>query len=166
MSPPPPRSPSGSLWREKLHLQSQWFIHSFISVGVPNREPSHEKQEKIFGPRPPSPTWTEGLHTMECGLVPQRDRLRHCNLYPSAMQPSARYIPPWPGYTRALLASLCRSNPHQGIPSTIVTASHMTQGRVEYESKVPRGTDEGLDLWEAVWTYSYAAIPSSNHSRR
>ena len=40
---PPPCSPTGSLWREKLHLQSQWFIHSFIhsliSVGVPKKEP-------------------------------------------------------------------------------------------------------------------------------
>jgi len=25
----------------------------------------------------------------------------------------------------------------------------MTQGRVEYKSMIPRGTDEGLDLWEA-----------------
>ena len=25
----------------------------------------------------------------------------------------------------------------------------MTQGRVEYESTIPRGTDMGLDLWEA-----------------
>jgi hypothetical protein len=25
----------------------------------------------------------------------------------------------------------------------------MTQGKVEYESTVPWGTDEGLDLWEA-----------------
>jgi len=44
---------------------------------------------------------------------------------------------------------MCHSNPHQGIPSTTVTAYHMTQGRVEYESTIPRGTDEGLDLWEA-----------------
>jgi hypothetical protein len=34
--------PTGSLWREMLLLQSQWFIHSFISVGVPKKEPSHE----------------------------------------------------------------------------------------------------------------------------
>jgi len=27
--------PTGSLWREMLRLQIQWFIHSFISVGVP-----------------------------------------------------------------------------------------------------------------------------------
>jgi len=44
---------------------------------------------------------------------------------------------------------MCRGNPHQGIPSTTVTAFHMTQGRVEYKSTIPRGTDEGLDLWEA-----------------
>jgi len=47
---PPPRSPSGSLWREKLHLQIQWFIHAFISVGVPNKEPSHEKRKNIWSP--------------------------------------------------------------------------------------------------------------------
>ena len=38
--------PSGSLWREKLRLQSQLFILSFISVRVPNKEPSHEKRGK------------------------------------------------------------------------------------------------------------------------
>jgi len=48
-----------------------------------------------------------------------------------------------------VLASVCHGNPHQGIPSTTVTASHVTQGRAEYESTVPRGMDEGLDLWEA-----------------
>ena len=46
--PPPPRSPSGSLWREKFHLQSQWLIHSFISGPAPNKEPSHEKQGKYL----------------------------------------------------------------------------------------------------------------------
>jgi len=45
---PPPRSPTGSLWTEKLHLQRQWFIYSFISVRVPHKEPSHEKQGKYF----------------------------------------------------------------------------------------------------------------------
>jgi hypothetical protein len=47
------------------------------------------------------------------------------------MQRSAQYLPPWLGQTKALLASLCHSNPHQGVPSTTVTASHVTQGRVE-----------------------------------
>jgi hypothetical protein len=45
---PPPCSPTGSLWRNKLHLQRQWFIHSFISVRVPNKEPSHEKRGKYL----------------------------------------------------------------------------------------------------------------------
>ena len=95
--PPPPCSPSGSPWREKLHPQGQWLIHSFISVGVPNKEPSHKRRGKILGHRPRSPTWMEDLHTMGSGLVPQGDCLRHCNLYPSTMQLSARYLPPWLG---------------------------------------------------------------------
>ena len=28
------------------------------------------------------------------------------------------------------------SNPHQDVPSTAVTASHVTQGRIEYESTI------------------------------
>jgi hypothetical protein len=44
------------------------------------------------------------------------------------------------------------SNPQQGIPSTPATASHMTQGRVEYESTTPWSSDEGLDLWEVIET--------------
>jgi hypothetical protein len=43
---------------------------------------------------------------------------------------------------------MCHSNPHQGILSTTVTASHVTQGRVKYKSMIPWGTDKGLDLWE------------------
>ena len=43
---PPPCSPKGSLWREKLHLQTQLFIHLFISVRAPNKEPSHGKWGK------------------------------------------------------------------------------------------------------------------------
>jgi len=45
---------------------------------------------------------------------------------------------------------MCHSNPHQGVPFTTVTTSHVTQGRVEYESIIPRGMDEGLDIREAV----------------
>jgi len=94
---PPTCPPSRSPWREKPNLQGQWLIHSFISVGVPNKEPAHKKRGKILSHHPWSPMWTEGLHTMGCGLVPHGDRLRHCNLYPSAVQPSARYLPPWLG---------------------------------------------------------------------
>jgi len=48
--------PTGFPWRDMLRLQSQWFIHSFISVGVP-------KRWKTYNHHPRSPTWTEGLHT-------------------------------------------------------------------------------------------------------
>jgi len=48
---------------------------------------------------------------------------------------------------------MCRGNSHQGIPSTTVTASHVTQSRAQYESTIPRGTDEGLYLWEANIKY-------------
>ena len=53
------------------------------------------KKEKTFGQRPQSPVSMEGLYTMRCGLAPQGDHLRLCNLYPSALQPSAPYLPPW-----------------------------------------------------------------------
>jgi hypothetical protein len=43
------------------------------------------------------------------------------------MQPSERYLPFWLGQTRAPLASVRRNNPQQGIPSTPVTAYHVTQ---------------------------------------
>ena len=45
-----------------------------------------------------------------------------------------------------------RSNPHQGIPFRNVTASQVTQGTVQYKSMILRGTDRGLDLWEALNT--------------
>jgi len=52
---------------------------------------------------------------------------------------------------------MCRGNLHQGIFFTTVTASHVTQGRAEYESTIPRGTDEVLDLWEATACAGYDA---------
>ena len=55
------------------------------------------KTGKTFGHSPQSPMLTEGLHTMGCSLVPQGANLQHCNHYPSAMQPSVQYLPPWLG---------------------------------------------------------------------
>jgi len=52
---------------------------------------------------------------------------------------------------RTPLSSVCHSTPQQGIPSTLVTASHMIQGRVEYESTIAQGTEEGLDLWDVKY---------------
>jgi hypothetical protein len=53
---------------------------------------------------------------------------------------------------------VCHGNHHQGTPSTTVTASHLSQGIVEYESTIPQSTDEGLDLWEAVVVVVVAVV--------
>jgi len=46
-------------------------------------------------------------------------------------------------------------NQEKGITTTDVTASHVTQARVEYESKRLRVTEGGLDLLEAVGLFGY-----------
>jgi len=46
---------------------------------------------------------------------------------PVACKPSAGYLPPWLGKIRSLLARACLSNPLRSIPSTPVTAYHVTQ---------------------------------------
>ena len=75
----------------------------------------------------------------------------HCCYYPSAKQPLARFLSPWLGKTKALLASVCRSNPQQGISSTPITASHVTHSTYLHVTRV---TDAGLDLWEVIMSGS------------
>jgi hypothetical protein len=110
--------PAGPLGREMLHFQSQWFIHSFIYLRVPSEGALPRNRGETYGHHPQSPRWMEGLHTIRCGLVPQGDCLQHCYYYPSAMQPSAQYLPPWLGQTRAPLGSACHNNPLQDVPVT------------------------------------------------
>jgi len=90
------------------------------------------------------PTQTEDLHTMGCSLVPQGDRYNTAIFTPVPCILRHNTFCLGLG-TRAPLVIMCRGNPHQGIPSTPVTVSHVTQGRAEYEPMIPRGTDEGLD---------------------
>jgi len=81
-------------------FKSQWFNHSFISLRVPSYR-THTK----CGKTPSTESRADGRSTYnECSLVPQGDCLRHCYYYLSAMQPSSRFLPPWLGQTRALLA--------------------------------------------------------------
>ena len=54
---------------------------------------------------------------------------------------------------------MCCGNSPQGIFSLTVTASHVTQGRAGYESTLPRGTVEGLDLWYPIYNNN-----NNNHS--
>ena len=81
------------------------MVYSFIFIcRSPQKGALPRNVGKTFIHCPRSPTWTEGLHTMGCGLVPQGDRLQHCCHYPSAMQPSVQYLLFWLGSTRASLA--------------------------------------------------------------
>ena len=101
------------------------MVYSFIYI---RQSPQlRNPPTKTYGHRSRSPTRAKDLHTMGCGLIHQGDHLRPCYRYPSAMHLALRYLPPWLGWTRAPLASACGSNPHQGSPSTPVTASHVTR---------------------------------------
>jgi hypothetical protein len=48
---------------------------------------------------------------------------------------------------------MCRGNLHQGILSTTVNASHMTQGRAGYESTIPEVRMRGWIYGRLHWTY-------------
>jgi len=73
---PPPCSLTGSTWAAIIRHQSHWSsFHSFIHVCLPESQkmsPPTYIWGKTWGHRPRSPTQTEVLHTMRCGMVPQR----------------------------------------------------------------------------------------------
>ena len=129
------------------------MVYSFvISVRVPSWGALPWNGGKTYNYRSRSPTQMEGLHTMGCGLVPQGNRLQHCYHYPSAMQPSAWFLPPWLAQTTALLASMCHSNPEQGIHFIPVTASHVTQGTNPHDHGVQkRGCIYGRASEQILW---------------
>ena len=127
---PPPCSPTGSLWREKLHLQSQWFVPSFISVRFPNKEPSHEKQWKhlvtVHGaPRRRKAYIQWGAAWFPKGLIydnaissPVSRSLQHDTFHLSLRRPE-------PSQPACAIATLIRECPPQLLPPP-------TWPRVEY----------------------------------
>jgi len=82
-----------------VYLFIHSFIHSFIhvcmSAGVPKKEPSYIHTGKHI--RSPSTEPQADRRRTYNGVQPGSPRglLWHCYFYPSAMQPSARYLPPW-----------------------------------------------------------------------
>jgi len=98
---PPPCSLTGSPRAAILCHQSHWstfylFIHSCMSARVPIKEPTYIHMGKNVR-SPSTEPHTDGRPTYN-GVRPGLLRsLRHCCLYPSAMQSSARYLPPWLG---------------------------------------------------------------------
>ena len=98
----PPCSLTGSPWAAILLHQSHWstfhpFLHSYMSAGVPRKESSYIHMGKNIR-SPSTEPHADGMPTYN-GVRPVSPRgwLRHRCLYPSAMQPSARYLPPWLG---------------------------------------------------------------------
>jgi len=67
--------PTGPLWRAMLCLQLQWLICSFITLRVPSYRAFLQNGGKTYGHYPWSCMWSEGLHTVGCGMVPQGDHL-------------------------------------------------------------------------------------------
>ena len=71
----PPSPPEQNSWVRHCLLQSQCFIHSLVSVRVPRIGALPRNGATTYSHHPRSPKQTEGLHKMQCGLVPQGDRL-------------------------------------------------------------------------------------------
>jgi hypothetical protein len=96
---PPPCSLIGSPWAAILHHQSHWStLHSSIHVCLPESQ-KRSPRTYIKNVRSPSTEPHADRRPTYNGLRPSSPRgsLRHCYLYPSVMQPSARYLPPWLG---------------------------------------------------------------------
>ena len=52
-----------------------YFTHSFVSVRVPRIGALPRNGATTYSHRPRSPTLTEGLQKIRCGLLPRKDRL-------------------------------------------------------------------------------------------
>jgi len=127
------------------------FIHSFIRAYVPESpkrsSPACGKKYKVTVQRAPcrqkayiqwGAAWFPKRIVNNTAITtPVTCSLQHHIFYLGSSRP------------KPCLPVCVISNPHQLIPSTTVTASHVTQGRVEYKSTIPQGMDKGLDLWEA-----------------
>jgi len=133
----------GSLGREMLSLQSRWFIHSFISVGVPRKGALPRNTGKMYSYRPGAPCGREayiqwGVAWFPMGIVndtavtiPVPCSHQHDTFHLGLGIPEPRL--------RA-----CYVNPEEGIPSTSVTAFHVTHGRVRIHVTVRYGRGVGF----------------------
>jgi hypothetical protein len=116
-------------------------------VRIPSKEPSHEKGEKYLvtvhgAPRGRKAYIQWGAAWFPKGIVfdtavstPVPCSLQHDTFHLGLGRPEPR----WPA---CVVATPIRVYPPQLLPPP-------TRPRVEYESTIPRGTDEGLDLWES-----------------
>jgi hypothetical protein len=135
---------------EREASSPEQMVCSFIYIGqeCPIRSPPTKIGENIWSPSTEPhadgrPTYNGVRPGSPSGSFTTLQSLLQCHAAFSTIPSILAWVDQSP-------VSVYRSNPHQAMPSTTVTASHVTQGRVEYESTEPRRTDEGLVLWEAV----------------
>ena len=126
--PPLQVPPTVSLWRRMLCLQSQWFIHSFISVRVPKKEPSYEMREKHTVTIHRAPCGQRayiqwGVAWLPKGIVYDTAITTQCRAAFSTIHSTLA----WVGHSP--LASVCHSNPQQGILPHLLPSS--TRSRVK-----------------------------------
>jgi hypothetical protein len=142
----PNRVPMGSDTPSPEPLLNFSFNHSNMSAGVPKKEPSYINMRKNIW-SPSTELHADGRPTYS-GVRPGPPRGSLTTLL-SVPQCHAAFgtIPSTLAWVD--LSPFSQHVSRQGITSTTLTASHVTLCRVEYESTIPRGTDEGLDLWEA-----------------
>jgi len=96
----PPHSLTGSPWKAILCHQSHWSIYSFIHVHLPESPkrspPAYGEKHKVTihgAPHRQKAYIQWGAAWFPKGIV--NKPLSHRYLFPSAMQPSARYLLPW-----------------------------------------------------------------------
>jgi len=96
------------------------LLHMGKNIRSPSTEPHTDRRPTYNGVHPGSPR----------GLLATLLSLPQCHT-------ALGTVPSTLAWLDQSLVSMCCINLHQGVPSTTVTASHMVQGRVGYESTVP-----------------------------
>ena len=146
---------------EPLVYFSFIHIHSRMFAGVPKKKPSYihtGKNIRSLSTEPHTdrrPTYNGVWPGSPRGSLMTLLSAPHCHAAFGTIPSTFAWVDQSP------VSQHVTGNPHQGTPSTTVTASHMTQGRAEYKSAIPWGMDEGLDLWEhlTMLTIRHRAFP-------
>jgi len=125
----PNRIPMGSNTSSPEPLVYFSFIHVRLPES-PKRSPPTYIWTKTCDHHPRSPTQTESLHTMVCdrdpqGVVKSLLSVPQCHAAVGTIPSTLACVDQSP------VSQHMSRQPHQGIPSTTVTASHVTQGRAE-----------------------------------
>jgi hypothetical protein len=94
---PPPHVLQQGPHGERSLISRDNGLFNQLYVRFPNKEPSHEKRGKYLVTVHGAPRGRKAYIKWGAAWFPQGDRLWHCSLYPSAMQPSTQYLPPWLG---------------------------------------------------------------------